>query len=186
MIPAISARLAARINDYWMRHRRPDKLRVVVPRRAALFARSRRSVSLPVPEDGAAAAQRARHRGIRGAGLVPVALRSHRVAEAVYAVVLRGWRKRGPAVSTCSVRGSSRTASRRWRRSRSRASKTFVAAGGGELNYIPALNDHPAWYEAMGAIAWKHLQGWLDAPESREATRELQRATRGARLTGAP
>ena len=55
-------RMAARINDYWMRHRRPDKLRVVVPRRAALFARSRRPLSLPVPEDGAPAAQRARAR----------------------------------------------------------------------------------------------------------------------------
>ncbi len=38
---------------------------------------------------------------------------------------------------------------------------TFVAAGGGELQYIPALNDHPTWYDAMASIAWKHLGGWI-------------------------
>ena len=51
--------------------------------------------------------------------------------------------------------------------------KEFVSAGGGELHYIPALNDHPAWYQAMGDIAWKHLGGWLDMPAS-QAERDLQ------------
>lgn len=49
----------------------------------------------------------------------------------------------------------------------------FVSAGGGELHYIPALNDHPLWYKAMADLAWKHLGGWLDAPPSL-AERDLQ------------
>lgn len=51
--------------------------------------------------------------------------------------------------------------------------KEFVSAGGGELRYIPALNDHPMWYRALGELAWKHLAGWLDAPAS-DAQRQLQ------------
>ena len=60
--------------------------------------------------------------------------------------------------------------------------KEFISAGGGELHYIPALNDHPAWYKAMGELAWKHLGGWLDAPPSL-VERELQAAA--ARKLGA-
>jgi ferrochelatase len=44
--------------------------------------------------------------------------------------------------------------------------KEFVSAGGRELQYIPALNDHPAWYKTMGDIAWSNLGGWLDVPSS--------------------
>jgi ferrochelatase len=60
--------------------------------------------------------------------------------------------------------------------------KEFVSAGGGELHYIPALNDHPLWYKAMGDLAWKHLGGWLDAPQSK-VERDLQAAR--ARKQGA-
>jgi protoporphyrin/coproporphyrin ferrochelatase len=60
--------------------------------------------------------------------------------------------------------------------------KEFVSAGGGELHYIPALNDHPLWYKAMGDLAWKHLGGWLDAPVSL-AERDLQ--AEAARKLGA-
>jgi ferrochelatase len=60
--------------------------------------------------------------------------------------------------------------------------KEFVSAGGGELHYIPALNDHPQWYKAMGDLAWKHLGGWLEAPIS-EVERDLQ--AKRARKLGA-
>ena len=52
--------------------------------------------------------------------------------------------------------------------------RDFIAAGGGELHYIPALNDHPLWYDAMSALAWKHLSGWLEPPAS-ASEREMQR-----------
>jgi ferrochelatase len=44
--------------------------------------------------------------------------------------------------------------------------KEFVSAGGGDFHYIPALNDHPLWFKAMGELAWAHLGGWLGAPMS--------------------
>lgn len=37
----------------------------------------------------------------------------------------------------------------------------FNAAGGGELRYIPALNDTPAHVETLAAIALDNLAGWL-------------------------
>lgn len=40
----------------------------------------------------------------------------------------------------------------------------FKAAGGGELRYLPALNDHPAWMAALADLVQRHMQGWLAAP----------------------
>ncbi len=36
----------------------------------------------------------------------------------------------------------------------------FQAAGGGELRYVPCLNDHPAWLAALASLVQRHLQGW--------------------------
>jgi ferrochelatase len=37
---------------------------------------------------------------------------------------------------------------------------TFLAAGGQAFNYIPCLNDDPAWITALTAIAERNLAGW--------------------------
>ena len=37
----------------------------------------------------------------------------------------------------------------------------FSHAGGGEFNYIPALNENEAWIHAMTTIALENLQGWV-------------------------
>jgi ferrochelatase len=37
---------------------------------------------------------------------------------------------------------------------------TFLSAGGGDFRYIPTLNETPAWAEALGALAQRHLAGW--------------------------
>lgn len=37
----------------------------------------------------------------------------------------------------------------------------FRHAGGGEYNYIPALNENEAWIHAMTTIALDNLQGWV-------------------------
>ncbi len=42
--------------------------------------------------------------------------------------------------------------------------ETFHAAGGGELRYIPALNDRPDHIAALANIVMTHLQGWLEPP----------------------
>ncbi len=36
----------------------------------------------------------------------------------------------------------------------------FLAAGGGEYHYIPALNDRPEWIAALADLAEQQLQGW--------------------------
>ena len=38
--------------------------------------------------------------------------------------------------------------------------EAFLNSGGKEFRYIPCLNDSPAWIEALGAIAGRHLAGW--------------------------
>jgi ferrochelatase len=45
--------------------------------------------------------------------------------------------------------------------------KEFVSAGGGDFHYIPALNDHPVWFKAMGDLAWAQLGGWMSLPPSK-------------------
>ncbi len=40
----------------------------------------------------------------------------------------------------------------------------FQSNGGGEYNYIPALNENEAWIHAMTEIALENLQGWV-SPE---------------------
>jgi len=39
--------------------------------------------------------------------------------------------------------------------------KQFQEAGGEDLRLIPCLNSHPAWIEAMAAIAREELAGWI-------------------------
>lgn len=38
--------------------------------------------------------------------------------------------------------------------------EAFLHAGGKTFNYIPCLNDEPAWVNALADIALKHMQGW--------------------------
>lgn len=44
--------------------------------------------------------------------------------------------------------------------------ETFLHAGGAEYDYIPSLNDHPALIHALTELALTHLQGWLVPPPS--------------------
>jgi len=37
----------------------------------------------------------------------------------------------------------------------------FLAAGGAQLRYIPALNDSPRWISALADLIARNLQGWL-------------------------
>ena len=54
---------------------------------------------------------------------------------------------------------------------------SFIQAGGKEFNYIPALNEHPAWIDALGQIALENLGGWVSATLDKEAAeRERQQS----------
>ena len=55
----------------------------------------------------------------------------------------------------------------------------FIAAGGTEFNYIPCLNDDPAWIGALGSLTEKHLAGW---PTRGEPDLQNQAQSRAAAL----
>lgn len=53
--------------------------------------------------------------------------------------------------------------------------ETFVNAGGQEFHYIPCLNEHKDWIQALSNIAYNNLQGWLDLEQSEEATKNSRK-----------
>jgi ferrochelatase len=56
--------------------------------------------------------------------------------------------------------------------------ETFLTAGGKDFHYIPALNEHPRWIDALGSIALENLGGWINETWDRETdklTRETSR-----------
>lgn len=62
--------------------------------------------------------------------------------------------------------------------------EAFLHAGGQEFHYIPCLNDTPAWIEAMGHLAQRHLAGW---PTQEPVDADALAASRAAALAlGAP
>lgn len=57
--------------------------------------------------------------------------------------------------------------------------RLFQAAGGGDYNVIPCLNEHPRWIAALADLTLANLQGWLQpppGPAEREATTLRARA----------
>jgi ferrochelatase len=53
----------------------------------------------------------------------------------------------------------------------------FQSHGGGDYNYIPALNESEAWIHAMTDIALENLQGWVSADWDNEAAKEAAKMT---------
>ena len=171
--PGYIQALAQNVNDYWMKHGRPERLVLSfhgLPRRTLdlgdpYHCHCQKTARLLAAELGLDA----KH----CRGRVPVALRQGRVAEALY----RGHARRAcqgghRRASTWSARDSSPTASKRWRRSASRASRRSSRAGGREFHVIPCLNEHPLWIAALAdhrpcAIS----QGWLAAAAGRGGAR---------------
>ena len=57
------------------------------------------------------------------------------------------------------------------------AQEAFKHAGGESFNYIPCLNNHPAWIEALTAISLDHMQGWdLSGPDAKALAESRERA----------
>lgn len=52
----------------------------------------------------------------------------------------------------------------------------FIAAGGAEYRYVPALNDAPAHIEALADLALRHLCGWPLQEPGDDAALRLSRA----------
>lgn len=57
----------------------------------------------------------------------------------------------------------------------------YVEAGGERFNYIPCLNESPAWISALAEVAEQHLVGWptVQSGAQREAERIEREAGRG-------
>lgn len=63
---------------------------------------------------------------------------------------------------------------------------SFIAAGGSEYHYIPALNERDDWIHAMCDIALDNLQGWVSAEWDRDAAKlEREQSALHARALGA-
>ncbi len=64
----------------------------------------------------------------------------------------------------------------------------FRQAGGGELRYIPALNDDPAHVTALENLISDHLRAWIDAPGRSPDQEQTDRsaAAERAHAAGAP
>ena len=53
----------------------------------------------------------------------------------------------------------------------------FRNAGGAEFHTIPCLNEHPRWIAALSDLAWRQLAGWLEPiPDAKERELSLARA----------
>ena len=55
---------------------------------------------------------------------------------------------------------------------------SFLAAGGKEFHYIPALNEHPQWIDALGRIALENLGGWVGDTWDRDADEQARQTSK--------
>jgi ferrochelatase len=63
--------------------------------------------------------------------------------------------------------------------------ETFLAAGGGEYHYIPALNERDDWLHALSDIAMSHLAGWDTSAPDAEQKAALEQSRQRALAMGA-
>lgn len=64
--------------------------------------------------------------------------------------------------------------------------QAFLAAGGGEFHYIPALNERPEWIAALGELALSNLSGWVSPQwDAAQAIQHAEASRARAVATGA-
>jgi ferrochelatase len=59
---------------------------------------------------------------------------------------------------------------------------SFLAAGGKEFNYIPTLNEHPQWIDALGQIALENLGGWVNENRDRDTDEQALQVSKNRAL----
>jgi ferrochelatase len=171
--PGYIGALAATVNDYWTRHARPEHLVLSfhgVPRRTLTrgdpyHCYCQMTARLLARELGLEPAQWTiafQSRFGRGRWLEP---HTASVLEALGKRKLRRVDVVAPGfVADCLETLEELALAGR---------RTFHAAGGGDFELIPCLNEHPRWIAALADLALANLQGWLQAPPGhaeREAT----------------
>jgi ferrochelatase len=64
--------------------------------------------------------------------------------------------------------------------------EAFLHAGGESFHYIPALNEHPDWIEALGRLALANLGDWVSASQDESRVKqELDKSRQRALKLGA-
>jgi hypothetical protein len=142
---AYAKAIAKNINDYWFKHGRPDKLVLSFHGMPQGERGSRGSLPGPVPRERPPHRHRAGVDGRAHGHHVPVAVRRGRMDPALHlrdAARLRG--RRGCSAWTWRAPGSRPTASRPWRRSRSRDARRFATRGArNSITSLPRTTPRP-------------------------------------------
>jgi ferrochelatase len=181
--PGYIRALAAVVNDYWMRHARPEHLVLSfhgVPRRALASGDPYHcychvTARLLARELGLEPAQWTiafQSRFGRGRWLEPY---TADVLAALGKQKLRRVDVFAPGFAADCLETLEELAIE--------ARRTFQHAGGGDYNVIPCLNEHPRWIDALADLAVANLHGWLQPPPG-VADREMTMLR--AKALGAP
>jgi ferrochelatase len=64
------------------------------------------------------------------------------------------------------------------------AKHAFMESGGKEFNYIPCLNDQPAWIRALTQLVCRHMQGWPTQSSQQVPVEALQAQKERAKALG--
>jgi ferrochelatase len=162
--PGYIRALATTLNDYWMRHARPDHLVLSfhgVPRRTLLagdpyHCYCQKTARLLARELGLEPPQWTlafQSRFGRGRWLEPY-------TTDVLAALGRQKLRRVDVAAPGFVADCLETLEELGIEGK----RTFQVAGGGDYNVIPCLNEHPRWIGALADLIVANLQGWLEAP----------------------
>ncbi|MFO1284022.1 MAG: ferrochelatase [Burkholderiales bacterium] len=169
--------LAQNVNDYWMKHGRPERLVL------SFHGLPRRSLDLGDPyhcQCHATARLLARELGVEP-DRWSIAFQS-RFGRAEWlqpytSEVLAGLGRAGTRSVDVFCPGFVADCVETLEEIGIEGRETFVSAGGGDYRVLPCLNEHPRWIAALADLAWRNLSGWLDPPpDDRERELTLARA----------
>ena len=170
--PAYLKALAQTVNDYWMKHARPDYLVLSfhgLPRRVLdlgdpYHCHCQKTARLLATELGLSAKQ------------YGVAFQSRfgraRWLEPYTTDTLVALAKEGKARVDVVCPGFVADCLETLEEIAIEARQSFLDAGGKDFHFIPCLNEHPLWIAAMADLVLRNLQGWLVPPPD-DAAREL-------------
>lgn len=151
---------AGRIADYWREHGKPEKLVM------SFHGLPRYSVELgdPYYRECLQTAALLRERLGLAESEVEVAFQSRfgsaRWLEPYTEPTLRELARRGVASVDVVCPGFVADCLETLEEVAQECGRAFLSEGGQQFRYIPALNDSPAWMDALAALVDNHLQGW--------------------------
>jgi ferrochelatase len=163
--PGYIKALATNINDYWMKHGRPDKLlmsfhglpRYTLDKGDPYHCECQKTGRLLAQELGLKPEQYAisfQSRFGKAAWLQPYTT-----------ATLKEWGKQKTGRVDVVCPGFVADCLETLEEIAQEGREDFVHAGGGEYHYIPCLNDRNDWLHALTDLVLDNLQGWLIEPD---------------------